>query len=221
MTGLIALLLIVTVIAAAAVVVTVSTRQVLTLRAQLGQAQLALEGAHNRLEQAKARMALLSNTDAITGLLVRHVVVERFQLSLALARSEGVMFGIVVLQLADFESHADRHGRDIADKLLAGVAERLRATATEIETVGRVREHEFAVLIPILHNLGEMETITAQLRDCLLTPFKVSGSSQSFLLVIHSGSAVYPRDGEDWPAMLKTVDERLRSNRMQVYMSAG
>ena len=214
---LIPLLVIVVVIAIAGGVVFVSAKQVVTLRAQLAETQLALEGAQNRLEQAKARMALLSNTDAVTGLLVRHVVVERFQLSLALARSEGVMFGIVVLQLADFESHADRHGRDIADKLLASVAERLRSTATEIETVGRVREHEFAVLIPILHDIAEIEIIATQLRDCLLPPFKLSGALQSVSLVIHHGFAAYPRDGNDWPSMLKAVDERLRSSRILLH----
>ncbi len=217
MSWLIALLVIVVAVAVGAVVVIFSARRVMALQAQLNQAQLALEGANNRLEQAKSRLALLSNTDPVTGLLVRHVVVERFQLSLALARSEGVMFGIVVLQLSDFESQADRHGRDIANKLLVGVAERLRATVTETETVGRVREQEFAVLIPILHDIGEIDTIATQLREALLPPFKVSGNLQTFSLAVHSGSAVYPRDGEDWPSMLKTVDERLRSNRILLH----
>jgi len=203
--------------AAAGAALYFSAQRVLVLKEQLSQLQLALDGANNRLEQAKTRVALLSNTDAVTGLLVRHVVVERFQLTLAFARSEGIMFGVIVLQLTDFEHWADRQGRDMADKLLVGVAERLQAATNETETVGRVREHEFAILVPVVHNAQEIENLANDLRARLAPPFRLAGSTQTFTLTVHAGSACYPDDGDDWPSMLKTVDERLRANRMQLH----
>ncbi len=217
MTWLIASVLVALSVTGAGIAVYLCLKKVRVLKEQLAQAELALEGANNRLEQAKARVALLSNTDSVTGLRVRHVVVERFQLTLALARSEGFMFGIIVLQLTDFEHWADRQGREMADKLLVSVAERLQAATHETDTVGRVREHEIAILVPVLHNPSEIETIAAHLRDVLAPPFRLAGATQTFTLSVHVGSASYPRDGGDWPSLLKVVDERLRANRMQLH----
>ena len=202
------------VIALAGFVAVTSRAQVSKLTAQLAEAQLALEGANNRLEQAKTRVALLSNTDPVTGLLVRHVVVERFQLTLALARAQHTAFGVVLLQLTDFEHLADRHGREIADKLLTAVAERLITATHETETVGRVREHEFAILVPVLAHPDDIEDVANRLRDTLLPSFVLPGMIDTFRLSVHVGGAAYPRDGEDWTTLLKSVDERLRSSRM-------
>ena len=181
---------------------------------RLAEAQLALQGANNRLEQARSRVALLSNTDPVTGLLVRHVIVERFQLSLALSHAQHTVFGVVLIQLADFEDLADLHGRMVADTLLTVVAERLQAATSETDTVGRVRDHEFAMLVPILNSEAQMTAIADNLRERLLVPIGVPGLKDQFRLTIHVGSGTYPRDGDNWQSLLKRIDERLRTSRI-------
>lgn len=191
-------------------------QKVKALQEELTETKLALEGANNRLEQARSRMALLSNTDPITGLMVRHVIVERFQLSLALAHAQGTVFGVVLVQLTDFEHLADLHGRIVADKLLTVMAERLQANTSETDTVGRVRDHEFAILVPVLRHEDEMLSIANRLRDRLVPPIAVPGLPDVFRLHVHVAGASYPRDGENWTSLLKTADERLRASRMQL-----
>ena len=181
---------------------------------RLAEAQLALQGANNRLEQARSRVALLSNNDPVTGLLVRHVIVERFQLSLALSHAQHTVFGVVLIQLADFEDLADLHGRMVADTLLTVVAERLQAATSETDTVGRVRDHEFAMLVPVLDSEAQMTVIADNLRERLLVPIGVPGVKDQFRLTIHVGSGTYPRDGDNWPSLLKRIDERLRTSRI-------
>lgn len=181
---------------------------------RLAEAQLALQGANNRLEQARSRVALLSNNDPVTGLLVRHVIVERFQLSLALSHAQHTVFGVVLIQLADFEDLADLHGRMVADTLLTVVAERLQAATSETDTVGRVRDHEFAMLVPVLNSEAQMTVIADNLRERLLVPIGVPGVKDQFRLTIHVGSGTYPRDGDNWQSLLKRIDERLRTSRI-------
>ncbi len=181
---------------------------------RLAEVQLALQGANNRLEQARSRVALLSNTDPVTGLLVRHVIVERFQLSLALSHAQHTVFGVVLIQLADFEDLADLHGRMVADTLLTVVAERLQAATSETDTVGRVRDHEFAMLVPVLNSEAQMTVIADNLRERLLVPIGVPGVKDQFRLTIHVGSGTYPRDGDNWQSLLKRIDERLRTSRI-------
>ena len=181
---------------------------------RLAEVQLALQGANNRLEQARSRVALLSNTDPVTGLLVRHVIVERFQLSQALSHAQHTVFGVVLIQLADFEDLADLHGRMVADTLLTVVAERLQAATSETDTVGRVRDHEFAMLVPVLNSEAQMTVIADNLRERLLVPIGVPGVKDQFRLTIHVGSGTYPRDGDNWQSLLKRIDERLRTSRI-------
>lgn len=190
-------------------------RKMVQLTERLAEVQLALEGANNRLEQARGRVALLSNTDAVTGLLVRHVIVERFQLSLALSHAQGTVFGVVLIQLTDFEHLADLHGRVVADKLLTVVGERMQAATRDTDTVARVRDHEFAMLVPVLRSEDEMAGIAADLRERLTRPIAVPGLKDQFRLTVHVGSGTYPRDGENWTSLLKKIDERLQGSRFQ------
>ena len=201
--------------AAAGFAVVLMRSRVTAMAARLAELQLALEGANNRLEQARSRVALLSNTDPVTGLLVRHVIVERFQLSLAQSHAQHTVFGVVLIQLTDFEHLADLHGRVVADKLLTVVAERLQAATRETDTVGRVRDHEFAMLVPVLKNEDQMAEIADNLRERLLPPISVPGLKDQFRLKIHVGSGTYPSDGDTWTSMLKRIDERLRGSRIQ------
>ncbi len=182
---------------------------------RLAEVQLALDGANNRLEQARGRMALLSNTDPVTGLLVRHVIVERFQLSLALSHAQTTVFGVVLIQLMDFEHLADIHGRVVADKLLTVVAERLQAATRDTDTVARVRDHEFAMLVSVLRSEIEMADIATGIRERLTPPITVPGLKDQFRLNVHVGSATYPADGENWMSLLKKIDERLQASRIQ------
>ena len=190
-------------------------RKMVHLTERLAEAQLALDGANNRLEQARGRVALLSNTDAVTGLLVRHVIVERFQLSLALSHAQGTVFGVVLIQLTDFEHLADLHGRAVADRLLTVVGERMQAATRDTDTVARVRDHEFAMLVPVLRSEDEMAGIAADLRERLTKPIAVPDLKDMFRLTVHVGSGTYPRDGESWTALLKKIDERLYGSRLQ------
>lgn len=214
MTEVLVLLVALAIAAAAGVVILQMRARMAAMADRLTEAQLALQGANNRLEQARNRVALLSNTDPVTGLLVRHVIVERFQLSLALSHAQHTVFGVALIQLTDFEHLADLHGRVVADKLLTVVAERLQAASSETDTVGRVRDHEFAMLVPVLSSEDQMTVIANHLRERLLVPIDVPGVKDQFRLTIHVGSGTYPRDGDNWTTVLKRIDERLRASRI-------
>ena len=189
--------------------------RVMRLEQVLAQARLELQGADNRLIQSKSQAALLSRTDPVTGLLVRHVVIERFQFALALARRQDAIFGIVLIQLTNWGHVAGEPKEEIEDKLLTAMSTRLLGVTREIDTIGRVRDYEFAVLLPLLRNANNLEQIVAKLRATLEPPFTLPGNAREFHLTLHFGSASYPRDGANWTLVLKAADESLRLSRMQ------
>lgn len=189
--------------------------RMMSLQTQVEHAKLELAGANNRLAQAKAQAALLSNIDPVTGLLVRQVVVERFQLSLGLARRHETVFGIVMIQLTGFDLMVDEHGAELGDRLLAAIAVRLRGATRDTDTVGRVREYEFAVLLPMLGVSEDIAVVAAKLKTAMEPPFTLPGVTGTFRIKIHVGSAAYPKDGEDWSTILKACDDSLSRSRIQ------
>jgi len=179
----------------------------------LAETRLELTGANNRLEQAKNHAALLLNTDPITGLAARHVIVERFYFQLNHAQRHGTLFGIILIALTDFDRLSNQLGTEAGDQLLLAVGDRLTAAARETDTVGRMHENEFAVLLSHLQDVEALDIAASRLRTALNPPFTIPGTEQTFALTTHLGSASYPRDGTDWTSMLKLADRNLALNR--------
>ena len=191
-------------------------RRIKPLQQRLEEAQLGIEGANNRVEQAQAQVTLLQSTDAVTGLLNRQVVIERFQLARALARRLNMTAGVVLIQLPNFDDLVAKHGAEGANRLLVAFGNRLMSVTREMDTVGRVRDYEFAVLLPLVPEARDVETVLGKLRTALEPPFTLVGSKQEVRAGAFLGFASYPKDGDDWGTVLKAADESLARNRIQV-----
>jgi len=180
----------------------------------LAETRQELAGANNRLAQARDRAALMSNRDPVTGLLVRHVIVERFMLLLTQAQRHGTTFGILLVGLTDFEQVSDRLGNEAADQLLQALGHRLLTATRDTDTVSRIRDHEFAVLSSLLPSTG-LDVIISKLRAELEAPFTLPRTDQMVSVTAHFGSASYPQDGADWTSIMKAADNRLLLSRFQ------
>jgi diguanylate cyclase (GGDEF)-like protein len=173
----------------------------------------ALDNANQRLSQVRSQLSQLSNKDPVTHLLARHVVVERFQLLRTQARRYGTKFGIVLVSLTDFELIAERVGTEAGGRLLASLGSRLVATTRESDTVGFMRDHDFAVLMPHVQSATGLEAVVAKLRAVLQVPFTLQGVAQPLLPEMHFGNALYPEDGDDWTSILRAADGDLLLKR--------
>jgi diguanylate cyclase (GGDEF)-like protein len=189
-------------------------RRARRLEDQLAERDAALGNANQRLDQVKGQLAQLSNKDPVTHLLARHVVVERFQLLRTQARRYGTTFGIVLISFTDFDRVAERIGREAGERLLASLGGRLQAMTREADTVGFMREHDFAVLMPHVESAMGLDAMVSKLRAAMQVPFMVHGAlGQGAALTvtpeIHFGKALYPDDGDDWTSVLKAADNYL------------
>lgn len=185
------------------------------LREALAQARLEVAGAINRMTQAQTQAALLATNDPVTGLLTRHVVVERFQLLLSMARRHDTGFSIIVIELGGLEHLADTIGPEPTNRVLSALGLRLRQATRESDTIGRIREYEFGVLLPMTGTPEETAPVIAKLRTALEAPVILPDHATPIRPVISFGSATYSRDGQDWPTLLKAADASLVRDRIQ------
>lgn len=93
------------------------------------------------------RLRELANTDVLTGLINRNLFYDRMEQALALSRREGSMAALLFIDLDSFKPINDTLGHIAGDTVLKTVAQRLRASVRETDTVARFGGDEFVVLL--------------------------------------------------------------------------
>ncbi len=97
--------------------------------------------------ETRARVRAMDGTDPLTGLTVTTVLNLRLRDAIRRARRYGQHCGLLVVELSN---HADlrlRLGREAADRALVVAAARLSRVVRDVDTVCRITDTRFAVLI--------------------------------------------------------------------------
>jgi diguanylate cyclase (GGDEF)-like protein/PAS domain S-box-containing protein len=172
----------------------------LILRSESGQA-VRVSGTNMDLtdrklvEQQAYRLAFF---DGLTTLPNRQLLVEQIQKAiLGLSRSKRLA-ALLLINLDRFKIFNDTLGHDRADTLLKKIAERLRTTVKEADSVGRLGGDEFVVLLEHLSASMEEAALEAeQIGETILSslqqPYLIAGEAQ--LVTASIGIAIF--DGSD------------------------
>lgn len=130
-------------------------------------------------ERVAARTAELSYQalhDALTGLPNRALLLDRIEHALERAHRSQVKVGVLFLDLDRFKVVNDSLGHRAGDRLLVGVAHRLRSALRPDDTVARLGGDEFVVLCEGIDDVSTLTTLAVRLNDALLAePFVLEG----------------------------------------------
>jgi diguanylate cyclase (GGDEF)-like protein len=140
--------------------------------------------------------------DSLTGLFNRgafRAEVNRLTQSIADHGSAG----LIILDLDDFGAVNKRLGHANGDRLLVGVAQRMRATLRRDDVIGRVGGDEFAALVFSDDPLPVADRLVRALRDA----GGFGGTTAC------AGTARCPRDGVDAESLLAAADVALRLSK--------
>ena len=143
------------------------------------------------------------SNDALTGLPSRQVVADRIDYALALAQREGIAFALLHLNLDRFKPINDALGAAAGDRLLIEVAERLTATTRQVDTVCRLGDDEYLM---VLHqaDMQRAEGAARRVIDALKPTFAVDGMNLTVTASI--GIALYPGDGSTTEDLSRAAD---------------
>lgn len=103
------------------------------------------------LKENEERIHKLAFYDPLTQLPNRRLLRDRLEHATAKAQREKTLGALLFIDLDDFKTLNDSRGHHIGDLLLIAVAERLRKTIREQDTIARLGGDEFVV---VLDNLG-------------------------------------------------------------------
>jgi diguanylate cyclase (GGDEF)-like protein/PAS domain S-box-containing protein len=147
-------------------------------------------GERRELERRLFRQAFY---DDLTGLPNRARFMENLSAALARARRRGTQVAVLLLDLDRFKNVNDSLGHASGDQLLAGVAERLRASLRTEDTAARLAGDEFVILIEDVGGPEDAARLAERIAASLGRPFSIAGqtvfTSASIGIVCRGASA--------------------------------
>ena len=148
-----------------------------------------------------------ANYDLLTGLPNRQLLADRFEQARRRAQRNGKPMAILYLDLDHFKEINDTFGHDAGDLLLVQAADRITHCLRTCDTVSRLGDYEFVVVLSDVENPSGVDRVAVNILASLARRFSlaegvghVSGSL---------GIAVFPDDGNDLQMLQCLADKAL------------
>ena len=165
------------------------------------------------IRAAQERLALLSETDQLTGLLVRRGLIAR--LEQALLAGPGEQVALVVADLDGFGVVNAVHGHGVGDEVLVAVAERLSRVARRHEALGRIAGDRFALVLTELSDPEALAEVVQRITSVLQQPVTVRGHELTLTATVAAvpGVAADPGVVVDSAALVDAAEATLSAAR--------
>ncbi|OOZ40225.1 hypothetical protein BOW53_08640 [Solemya pervernicosa gill symbiont] len=145
--------------------------------------------------------------DTLTRLPNRALLLEQLKNEISRSRRLNSCLLLLHLNINSFGEINDTLGHDQGDQLLAMLAERLKNTIREGDTIARTGGDEFALLFPEAL-FDDRQTVIDQLNHALLSPFEIGDFSLNVEITI--GLVSYPEHGDSAEELLRHAGVALK-----------
>jgi diguanylate cyclase (GGDEF)-like protein/PAS domain S-box-containing protein len=158
-------------------------------------------------KRAEARLAFMAQHDGLTGLPNRTLLRQEMDEMLQHTRRSSDKVAVLMLGLDNFKAVNDTLGHAVGDKLLRGVAKRLRSTLREEDTLARLNSDEFAIMQSGMVRPEDAVLLARRLLEAVGEPYLLDG--HSVVIGASIGIAMSPGDGDESEKLLKHADMAL------------
>ena len=140
----------------------------------------------------QARILYQANYDLLTGLPNRTLLMDRLHQALRAARRNQGKVAVVFIDLDRFKAVNDLYGHVTGDELLEQVAERLRNTVRETDTIARFGGDEFVIVLQQVQGGDEVALLANRLIEVIAEPFELGG--RKVTIGASLGITLFPND---------------------------
>ncbi|HIL91445.1 MAG TPA: sensor domain-containing diguanylate cyclase [Cycloclasticus sp.] len=152
----------------------------------------------------EAKLEGLAYYDTLTNLPNRRLFVERFNQASALSKRSKTKLATCFLDLDCFKPINDNYGHTVGDRLLVSVAERIRSSIREEDTVSRQGGDEFNILLTGIKSRAECEQSLQRVLHALGEPFLIDDVFHNISASI--GVTIFEDDGSDLDLLIHHAD---------------
>jgi diguanylate cyclase (GGDEF)-like protein len=169
-----------------------------------------LIAALKRRAAAEYQLALLANTDGLTGLCNRRRFDEALDAEWRRSQRSGTPIALLMIDADHFKAYNDRHGHQAGDAALAAIASCIsNASARASDLAARYGGEEFAVLLPGVNAEGAFE-LAEKIRKNLAALRDTQRDRPDVYPTISVGlSCLIPQASSDRSDLVREADEAL------------
>ena len=146
----------------------------------------------------------LAHHDQLTGLANRTLLHDRLDQAILRAQRHSERVAVFMLDIDHFKRINDSLGHADGDALLAVVAQRLRSSVRETDTIARVGGDEFVIVMPECKSLEDVRRCGQQIVNTAATPIILG--NREIQVTLSVGLAIYPDDCFEADQLLKNAD---------------
>ncbi len=158
----------------------------------------------NERKENEERIRYLAEHDSLTGLPNRVLFNDRLEQAISRARRQGGLVALMFVDVDRFKNINDSLGHQVGDQLLVQMAERIRESLRDSDTVGRPGGDEFALLLPDLPDGRAAARVAEKLLERLAHPYALEG--HQLVVTASIGIALFPDDGTDLITLAANAD---------------
>ncbi|MDC8759652.1 EAL domain-containing protein [Janthinobacterium fluminis] len=151
--------------------------------------------------QAQERLKHLAHYDSLTGLPNRSLFYQTLEHAIGLAQEKAWRIAVLFIALDRFKNVNDSLGAALGDELLRQFSNRLVQCVRLRDTVGRMGNDEFALILTMTRDQQDAVNVANEVRKVLRAPFDLGGHAAA--LTASVGIAMYPDDATEPETLIK------------------
>jgi diguanylate cyclase (GGDEF)-like protein/PAS domain S-box-containing protein len=163
--------------------------------------------------EAERQLVHQATHDALTGLPNRALLKDRLQQGIAQSRRDGRNVALIFIDLDHFKSINDSLGHDTGDELLKLLAKRMQSALRAGDTVARLGGDEFVILLQDGIARHQLDGVAQKIFETIASPCDITG--HHLYPGASMGIAVYPQDGADADALMRSADTAMYAAKEQ------
>jgi len=159
------------------------------------------------IEFSKDELYYKATHDSLTGIGNRAKHYDDLRQTMALAKSNGSKFTLVLFDMDGLKGVNDNHGHSAGDELIKTFADRLSSAYKAHGSVARLGGDEFAAIFPAVQSKEQAEAMVSLFLCESLQPCDWRG--QSIPLHASVGYAICPDDGQTVSELMEVADQNM------------
>ncbi|MEI7430474.1 MAG: PAS domain S-box protein, partial [Betaproteobacteria bacterium] len=160
------------------------------------------------IKEHEKQLEHIAHYDVLTTLPNRVLLADRLQQAMAQAQRRGQLLAVAYLDLDGFKAINDLHGHQTGDQLLITLAERMKQSLRDSDTLARLGGDEFVAVLSDLDDIAACVPMLSRLLAAAAQPMPIG---ESILQVSASlGVAFYPQsEPVDADQLLRQADQAM------------
>jgi diguanylate cyclase (GGDEF)-like protein/PAS domain S-box-containing protein len=186
---------------------------VTVVRASNGQVQryIALLSDITQLKKHQQRLERRADYDALTQLPNRDLLARQMRQAVDSARAHQRILAVAFIDLDGFKGVNDRYGHGFGDSVLKILAQRIKATIREHDTLARLGGDEFVAGLVDLQQPRDCKPVLRRMLQAACVPIFLDGITVQVSASI--GVAFFPMHGQEVETLIGRADQAMYASK--------